>query len=86
MAEPEFPPPPEHGATLAHVLAVQGALRATLEALILAGTLDRAAAAELMADRAREMRRMTDDPDWRRAADTLDVWAVEVGRLGNFAK
>ena len=76
----------EKPATLAHVLAVQGALRATLEALILAGALDRAAAADLIARRADEMRRMTDDADWRRAADTLEVWAREVREQGSFAK
>jgi hypothetical protein len=86
MAAPEAPSPPEHGATLAHVLAVQGALRATWEALIMAGTLDRTAVAGLLERRAREMRGMTAAADWRRAAETLDLWAAEVRKLSNFAK
>ncbi len=43
-------------ATLAHVLAVQGVLRTTLEALIAAGAVDRAAVAALLERRAREVR------------------------------
>lgn len=85
MADPEAPPP-EHNATLAHVLAVQGVLRATLEALILAGQVDRGRVADLLARRAREMRGTTDAADWHRAAETLDLWAAEVRKLGNFAK
>lgn len=77
---------PERHATLAHVLAVQGALRATLEALIRAGGLDRADAAALLERRAREMRGMTSAAEWHRAADTLEVWAREVREQGSFAK
>jgi hypothetical protein len=76
----------EKPATLAHVLAVQGALRATLEALIEAGVVARTDVAALLERRAREMRQMTDDAAWRRAADTIEVWAREVREQGSFAK
>jgi hypothetical protein len=76
----------EKPATLAHVLAVQGALRATLEALIEAGVVARTGVAALLERRAREMRQMTDDEAWRRAADTIEVWAREVRERGSFAK
>lgn len=29
---------------------------------------------------------MTDDEAWRRAADTIEVWAREVRERGSFAK
>jgi hypothetical protein len=81
-------PPPDPGtpATLAHVLAVQGVSRATLVAMIQAGLLTRSRVADLLAERAFEMRSMTDDPAWHRAAATLDTWADEIRHLGNFGK
>jgi hypothetical protein len=76
----------EKPATLAHVLAVQGALRATLEALIGADVVARGDVAILLERRAGAMREMSSAEDRHRAADTLEVWAREVRERGDFAK
>ena len=80
------PPDPGRPATLAHALAVQGVLRSLLVALLEAGVVTRSQVTKILMARAAEMRAMTADPSWLRAAQTVEGWAREVEKLGNFAK